>query len=362
MITNILIGIKERLFAFIEESRNLFRAYSDRQLMRSRTHGDVLSDLQKHETLVFWSKYIKKPHFLGHEYYTEKNGLFSPWYIPLDIYYTKVDPFFNDWNMARVIDHKCFYDMYLPNVKQPITIAKKINGFWFDGQGNWITETAAKQILDDVPVAFAKIAANSCGGNGVWCLKTDSEKEKIWKMLEMTGNDMIFQLPIKQHSAINMLYPHSINSIRVISLMRQEGVKIYSMVIRMGCGGSVVDNITSGGMSCGIGEDNRLKCYAYTKDGDRVRYHPDTGTVFDGYLLPAIDQIRAIVKENHKVFPHFRLLSWDFAIDDNSDPVLVEINLSYGALDCHQFNNGPLFGKDTVEILDEVFGINSLDK
>ncbi len=45
--------------------------------------------------------------------------MFSPEYIPSDYHYTKTDPYFNDWNAARIIDHKCYFDMYLPHVKQP---------------------------------------------------------------------------------------------------------------------------------------------------------------------------------------------------------------------------------------------------
>lgn len=54
--------------------------------------------------------------------------------------------------------------------------------------------------------------------------------------------------------------------------------------------------------------------------------------------------------------PHFRLISWDFAVDIDHEPVMIEANLRYGELDFHQLNNGPLFGKDTRKILDEVFG------
>ena len=36
--------------------------------------------------------------------------------------------------------------------------------------------------------------------------------------------------------------------------------------------------------------------------------------------------------------------------------VEIEVNLTYGEISFHQFNNGPLFGEDTREILDEIFG------
>ena len=54
-------------------------------------------------------------------------------------------------------------------------------------------------------------------------------------------------------------------------------------------------------------------------------------------------------------FPHFRLISWDIALDKNNNPIIIEANLKYGEIDFHQLNNGPLFGDDTKEILNEVF-------
>ena len=53
--------------------------------------------------------------------------------------------------------------------------------------------------------------------------------------------------------------------------------------------------------------------------------------------------------------PLFRMVSWDVAIDESDEPVLIKVNLSDGELDFHQLNNGPLFGEDTDEILREVF-------
>ena len=53
--------------------------------------------------------------------------------------------------------------------------------------------------------------------------------------------------------------------------------------------------------------------------------------------------------------PYFRLISWDFAVDQKEEPVLIEANFKYGGVDFHQLNNGPLFGKDAPKILNEVF-------
>ena len=49
------------------------------------------------------------------------------------------------------------------------------------------------------------------------------------------------------------------------------------------------------------------------------------------------------------------MISWDIAIDNNTDPILVEANFANGQLDFHQLNNGPLFGNLTESILTQVF-------
>ena len=54
-------------------------------------------------------------------------------------------------------------------------------------------------------------------------------------------------------------------------------------------------------------------------------------------------------------FPHFKMVSWDFAVNEHGNPIMIEANLCLGELDFHQLNNGPLFGEDTKKILDEVF-------
>ena len=58
------------------------------------------------------------------------------------------------------------------------------------------------------------------------------------------------------------------------------------------------------------------------------------------------------------MIPHFRLVSWDIAIDESGEPILIEMNSAYGGPELHQFSNGPIFGEDTEEILEEVFGNN----
>ena len=128
----------------------------------------------------------------------------------------------------------------------------------------------------------------------------------------------------------------------------------------MGVGDSKVDNATSGGITIGVNESGELNDKAYSVDGKSYDRHPTTGFVFAGTKIPGVAEARRIVERQAALIPHFRLVSWDIAIDRNGEPILIEANLCDGELDFHQINNGPLFAEDTDEIMKEITADRSI--
>ncbi len=168
---------------------------------------------------------------------------------------------------------------------------------------------------------------------------------------------MVVQEGLTQCATLSKINASSINTIRLLTLLHRNGsVKIYSVILRMGVGDSKVDNASSGGITVGVENNGRLKPVAYNAAGERFEEHPTTHAKFNDYVIPNFEIIKQLVKQQATHLPHFRLISWDIAIDENEEPIIIEANLHFGEIDFHQLNNGPLFGKDTEEILKEVFG------
>ena len=88
--------------------------------------------------------------------------------------------------------------------------------------------------------------------------------------------------------------------------------------------------------------------------GTVILSHPD-GFVFEGFRVPGYAGILETVRSLAPTVGHFRLVSWDMAVDADGDIVLIEANMRKGGIAIHQFNNGPLFGDLTDRVLDEVF-------
>lgn len=330
----------------------LFRFW-ERKIGARISNKGVLTEEQKDEAIAFWKKWAKIS-TTSHAYYTEKLGVFNAANIPDSLYYTKVDQYFNDWELAKVVDNKVNYYRMFPMVKQPDLVCYRQSGFWFDGNGRSITAEGGGMLVSACGNCFAKVATESCGGSGVSVIRS---REEFAHFLESVADDFVVQKPINQSVELERLNASSVNTIRTISMLRKDGsVKVYSSILRMGRNGSSVDNASSGGITCGINGDGSLKSVAYANSGEKFLFHPDSGVRFEEIKVPSFDKIMMLVERLHWCVPQFRLVSWDFAVGRDNEPILIEANLSSGELDFHQLNNGPLFGDDLPEIMDEVFG------
>jgi translation initiation factor 2 beta subunit (eIF-2beta)/eIF-5 len=135
--------------------------------VRKYISDNTLSGKQKKDIDSVYKKYVGKWKYDFHEFYSQKTGVFSPYYIPDDLYYGYVDLFFNNWEAANYIDNKCYYDMLFPEFKQPETIAKRINNFWcIDGKIVSFNETVSYISNNKCGRVFIKKATDSHGGGG----------------------------------------------------------------------------------------------------------------------------------------------------------------------------------------------------
>ena len=291
--------------------------------------------------------------------YYEKTGLFSEKYIPIDVYTNVIDEYFNPRTEAKYMDNKCYYGSLFAGIKQPEFSVMRCGGFWYNSENKIISQSEVAKIISNEKELFVKAATDSYGGKGVKYISNEGNITKdFFEFTEEIKGDLIAQRAIKQHRDMAAVNESSVNTIRMISLLTENGSKIYSSIFRVGMKGKKVDNYSSGGVTVGIKEDGTLKKYAYNDRGERFDKHPSNGFIFDGYKVPGYEKARELVEKEHPMIPHFKLVSFDVAIDENGEAIFIEANFCKGSAEIHEFNNGPLFGEDTKKILDEVYGIN----
>lgn len=330
-------------------------------------HNKNLSHLTKDEIRQieqFYKPYFGKILMGWHDLFKELTGKFYPEYMPEDLYYTKIDTFYNDWQKGIQLDDKGYYERLFCKspFRLPTQICVRINGFWLDANYEIIKEDEAIKLIIDNGTAFLKMSVLTAEGHGVAFFDAANFENDLARVqylktiIKKLGKNIVVQEPIKQSPILSQLNPTSVNTVRVLSFLKKDGtVKIYSQFLRIGRNGSKVDNGFLGGIACGINPDGSLKEYGFTSAGEKFSHHPDSGVKIDSIMIPGYHDLLEKVKLFHPQFPNFRIISWDFAIDEENMPLLIEFNIYCGGVFFNQSHDGPAFGEDTKEILDEVF-------
>lgn len=322
-----------------------------------------ITSAQREEILSFWKPYRDVSKEMGwFEFYNwcsdGKTDLKR--YIPDPIHYAEVDFFFTSPRRSYQLDDKNLYDLFFHDIRMPKTIFRKSNGLLMDKNYQLITQEQAIELCREAKYSIHKPARNSEGGKGI-CFIDFAEDNAVDVLKECISNphDFIVQEVIKQHDVINQLYDKSVNSIRIMSMILNGEVHIISSVIRMGKDGSKVDNTSHGGLVCGLTSEGKLREIGFDKTGTKWTKHPQ-GAVFKDFQLVGYDKCVEVIRQvAGRLGTTTHLISWDFAIDQDGEPVIIETNLTFGGVNIHQMCNGPIFGDMTEEILDKVYHSNS---
>ena len=360
------LGEETRQF-FSEDLQNIYYKYLFIHLGRERIKGKIKN--QDTRYIIDCKRYWKRQtgliiNTMWHEYYGQCNEIKDVRYIPENIYYAYIEPFYNRKTFAPCCDDKCYYSERFPEnaascgVQRPIIILRNINGLFFDEKFNILKFEEAVGLLSGVDSGYViKESITGTGGNRIIFVERGIKKSsgEIQKIFKRYSKDFVVEALIDQCEELSALNPSSVNTIRFITFMNESGVKILSSVMRIGGIGSRTDNFSTGGMACGIDKQGILKSVGYDQAYNKYeKIHPN-GRKFAGVKVPGFDEAGKLVKELHHRFGHFRIISWDIAIGKNYEPILIEFNLTPQSIDFHQINNGPLFGNITETVLKEVF-------
>lgn len=149
---------------------------------------------------------------------------------------------------------------------------------------------------------------------------------------ELHAEGVVLEELIRQDARMAALHPQSVNTLRVpTALIKDEHggqrVVLFHPTLRVGQGGSLVDNTSAGGLSCIIdAESGVLLTDAADKLGRRRAAHPDTGVVFKGFQIPEWDEVRRIVTEAALQMPTEHYIGWDLALCEGKGWCMVEAN------------------------------------
>lgn len=293
-------------------------------------------------------------------YYSHFNGLTSDRYMSMDLYFFYALPCLNKRNYMRAYGDKNNYEWLFPGVRQPQTVLKRRNGFYYAPSEDRVSSVEAESILANVKGdCIVKPAIESGSGKGVELL----DKTQLPTQLNRIGPDLIVQRKVRQHMAMAQLNPSSLNTMRLLTYRDLSGT-IHFMhdqsFLRIGGAGMIKDNVGAG---CGAGlclvrDDGTvgdvIVGHCTLNRGSMERDHG----VRD-FRVPNMASAIDFVKTLHKRIHYLDFIGWDIAIAEDGSPMFIELNTLpdvYG----NQSVSGPMFGKWLDEVMDRIASVQKI--
>lgn len=165
------------------------------------------------------------------------------------------------------------------------------------------------------------------GGKGVEKLNKNDfpSLNKMIEHMEEIGAEVVEDV-IKQNTVMGSLHPYSINTLRVVTILNDEGAHIVYAHVRIGNHKRAVDNLHSGGMFAPINlETGIVEFPAYDRDKKTYDVHPLTGVTIKGFKIPQWEESKKLCIEAAERIPQMKYIGWDVAVSDKG-PVMVEGN------------------------------------
>lgn len=301
-------------------------------------------------------------------FHSMPNAIQSSLYVPNDYYNYKIERNLNDYATVLFVKDKNMYDRIFGGigVKLPKTIFRCYNNVFMDHDYNSIhnINEFVNTINHDVIVKQADYLQG--GGENVEKYRlldnnlvnfTTNETLDPNKLKENLKGNYIVQEVIQQHNELGKFHEPSLNTFKVYSYrsVKTNQVHIVAVTFRVGVNNSFLDNASNGGLMVGVKFDEesneaKLREFAFDQWGKYINHHPNSMVNFKDCVIPNFSLIVKSVKRLANLVPYQRLIGWDYSINSEGDPVLIELNIGSGVWG-HQVANGePLFGKFSSEI------------
>ncbi len=349
--------------------QKLWEQYEIRTVEKQAVKAGRLTPEEIKETREYWKELgIKKVPLAWHQKYKAYSGAFDKRFVPEIYYTTLLEPSSNCDYLIDVLGDKNYINSLFAGVlcKQDWIRAPHAgggggsNGFFFGKDGAPVSKDG---LIASLKAAKAELiikpTVGESSGTGVRVLDLENgvdrrTGESIEQIVAQYGKNFVIQERLQEHADWARPNPSSINTVRLISYRLHDCIKVSEAVMRIGRGGSHLDNAHAGGMYIAVHRDGSLGKHAHVYGfGNRFEVHPDTNLRFEGYRIPYMDKIREAAVLLHNCLPNIGYVSWDFMVDTEGRVVLIEANLRCGSVWIIQNAHGTgAFGDDVKELFE----------
>lgn len=290
--------------------------------------------------------------YIGHQLYKALNG-FNPLFVPETFMYPLILAAINNRCLIQSFQHKALYDFYYHEIDRPLTLGKCINGVIYNSSNNVLSKQELLRELSKYEKFIVKPSCDSERGMNVRIYTSDSINKDFYNNeLKRYNGNFIIQTLVNQSVQTSKFNNGSLNTFRINTLSLNGEVSLSTIGFRCGKGNSIVDNVGAGGLMVGVNSNGEFKKYAY--DAQFRKYTMNNEVQFEKTVIPQVSKMCAIALNAHKQYlPFLGIVAWDFCLDVNEKPIMIEVNLDWLGTEMEQIcSQEGIFGTRTKEFID----------
>lgn len=358
--------IKQFLLGQLDNLEHINAVIGEKKKFRDKRRVEICNSTKLSQEQIdsveklYKNNYGKKIPLTWHKSYTAYTGRFDKYYFPEILYIPEFERYMNyNQSLANVLEDKNLLYVFAKasNVRMPRMYLSCQAGIYKDAENKVLDFEKACALISNIGVCFAKPSIGTDSGRGceVYCLVngTDTKSGKTSGMLlKDLGKNFTIQERLVCHESIRKIYDGSVNTFRIMTYRCKNQIIVAPIIMRIGRGGSYLDNAHAGGMFIALSDDGTLHKTAFTEFKEEFVEHPDSKLKFEGYRIPLLPNVVDAVKRMHYSLPAIGVINWDMTLDESGQPVLIEANVNGGSIWLFQMAHGcGVFGERTPEIL-----------
>ena len=275
--------------------------------------------------------------------YTLVSGKFSEGWMPDNFFGRLVIPNINK-QLRVVSEYKTFSKAILKTEAIP-DIGYYVDGVLYDGELSVVNIDHWRRLVSEKYSDVFVKKDKSRGGEGILKL---SSKDLSLDSLHRIGNCAI-QMPVKQHPFFEEIVERSVGTIRITTVRENTGsIGVRAACLRVGKIDDAWVRSHTHLRICILDLEvcknaGRLDSVCYTKKWLQHDRHPDTGTAFEGRVVPKFKEAVELCKALHRNLPSITVVGWDVTVDDSESVRLLEWNTGHCTIRISEAVTGPCF-------------------
>ncbi len=185
----------------------------------------------------------------------------------------------------------------------------------------------------------AGVGRLSCDGKGQWIVDFGKGEriigtwDEIYDRLLTADEPLVFQEILENHPLLSQFNPNTLHTLRITTYAEGSDIHILSVILRLGLGNSVTDNVSVGGLAAAVdpetgqlsnGSQDQVEILPLS-----LRYIGDDEIDLQSIQLPFFREALEMAKSIHANLPKMFSLGHDIAILADG-PIAVETNHIWG--------------------------------